>query len=357
MVLALRLLAIFAASLYAVAAFAQTADQNSQCTATTEAAREQAVLLRTPNAIAGVTQSPIPAAPAQFIAGSTSSVANIRKASKILGAAATACKLYTANEDVALKIQYLPASLEKAALEHRLQLDKDATAALDGLIAESQARMSAKNLTRTVVYSLQSGRARLAMDRSSTSTAVAGLYVPELREEGLYILVAEKQAREWDNQHALVAVNKTADWDISTEVGLHHSLLANGATSAYGGFTFSYNIGRRQADAHADVSAQAYMTWKQSQVGEVVRNAEVLRKALVAGIASQKLRVVSLKAEDAVIQENLSSVKDVDTSAALAFRVSLQSDALLLRVELQDAQFREEGLRTALGAEFGEEVD
>lgn len=352
----IRFSTLIAVLLVAFSTFAQTTDQKAACGYLTNAARSQAVLLETPSALTGVTQSPIVNAPAQFVAGFSSSLAGIRKAHAVVNAAGTGCRLYSTTEDAAIKIQFLLPSLEREVLSHRVALDSEALTKMSELIRDNEARVTSGNATRQTLYSLETGRSKLFLDSSNTSTALSSLTIPALSNKPLYVLVAEKQAAEIVNQRALNDVNKTADFDLTSEVGLHHSIFSTGNTSAYGGFTFQYSPGKRKADRLADDSAREYQKWKTTQVSDVVQNSRMLHEVLVNGIRTAESSLASLQNQESIIIQNLDGIRDSETSAAIAFRTALESDRILLDVEIKDVEFRLSAYRTTLASEFGEDV-
>jgi hypothetical protein len=84
----------------------------------------------------------------------------------------------------------------------------------------------------------------------------------------------------------------------------------------------------------------------------VTRQADALHTQLKQSLEAQEERLVMLCKQQAVIDANLESVRNVTTSSALSFQNSLRSDRLVLGVEIKDAEFRAESLRQALAENF-----
>src|SRR5262249_18937283 len=122
-------------------------DHQAYCEYVIEQATAQRDLLLTPNAVAGVTQ-PNTGEPMQLVWGLSSSLSNVRKAGLTMDAARKNCELYWATTAAQQDIQYALPSLEKEALEHRLELIQQASAKLDDLIGATTKMVDAQNLTR-----------------------------------------------------------------------------------------------------------------------------------------------------------------------------------------------------------------
>ncbi|HEY6253605.1 MAG TPA: hypothetical protein VI685_26915, partial [Candidatus Angelobacter sp.] len=193
-------------------------DQQDYCDYVTQQALAQRDLLRTPNAVAGFTQ-PTADLPTQLFWGVSSSVANIRKASLTMDAARTNCELYTATTSAQQAIQYAIPSLEKQALQHRLKLIQQALDDLDGLMAKTTKMVEAQNVTRPMLFSLQTTRIKLNADLDDTQSRIAALYTPELAPTPLKELVAQKQTSEVNGQKALEKLGRQNDWDVTFSIG------------------------------------------------------------------------------------------------------------------------------------------
>src|SRR5580700_2604728 len=105
-------------------------DQQAYCKYVTQQAAAQRDLLRTPDAVAGVTQ-PNTGLPTQVVWGLTGSLSNVRKAALTMDAARKDCELYTVSSSAQQAVQYAIPSLEKQALENRLVLIQQASENLD----------------------------------------------------------------------------------------------------------------------------------------------------------------------------------------------------------------------------------
>lgn len=329
-----------------------TKDQQSYCDYVTQQALAQRDLLRTPNAVAGFTQ-PTADLPTQLFWGVSSSVANIRKAGLTMDTAKTNCDLYAAATSAQQAIQYAVPSLEKQALQHRLTLIQQASDNLDALITKTTKMVEAQNVTRPMLFSLQTTRIKLNADRDDTQSRIAALYTPDLGDTPLKQLVAQKQDSEVNQQKALEKLSRQNDWDISFSLGARQQANSlTGNVGAYGEVTLSYNLGSHAVNKHLDQAADAYDSWKTVQEGDVMRNAEVLRQQLLSGISVQENRLKSLQDEEKQVEDNLKQVSGTDTTAALDFNNQLSSMQLLLGVDLGDASFRLDQMRQFLDKNY-----
>ena len=344
------------AMLMAPAAFAaDTKDQKDPqafCKYVTEQAAAQRDLLMVPNAVAGITQ-PNTGLPMQAVWGVSGSLSGVRKAVLTMDAARKNCELYSATSSTQQEVQYATASLEKQALQHRLELIQQAEENLDELIATSTKMVEAQNMTRPMAFALQTTRIKLDADRADTQTKIVSLYAPPLSDKPVKELVAEKQSREASEQKALDKLNRQNDWDVALSVGEHQQISPwVDSKGAYGEVSLTYNLASHAINKHLDQAAIAYDEWKKVQEGDVVRNAEILRQQVENGISVQDGRLKALEEEQKQIETNLQLVGSADTTAALDFRNQLTTAQLLLKIEIGDASFRLERLREFLKRNF-----
>jgi hypothetical protein len=329
-----------------------SADQQAYCQYVTEQATAQRDLLLAPSAVAGVTQ-PNTGLPMQLVWGLSASLSDVRKAGLTMDAARKNCELYSATTEAQQSIQYALPALEKKALQHRLELIQQASGKLDAVMATTSKMMKAQNVTRPMLFALQTTKIKLDADQADTQSKIAAMYTPDLPDKPLKALVAAKQRGEVNEQKALDKLNRQNNWDISLSIGAHQQinpLVDN--SGPYGAVTVSYSLASRAINKHLDQAADAYAGWKKVQEGDIIRSAEILKKQVADGISVQANRLKLLQDQQTEIETNLQVVADTDTTAALDFRNQLISAQLLLGIEIGDASFRLEGLQDFLGSNY-----
>jgi hypothetical protein len=327
-------------------------DQQAYCRYLTEQAAAQRDLLMAPNAVAGITQ-PNTGLPMQAVWGVSGSLSGVRKGVLTMDAARKNCELYSAATSTQQDIQYALPSLEKQALQHRLDLIQQATASLDSLLATTTKILDAQNMTRPMAFALQTTKIKLDADRADTRSKIVTLYTPQLSGRPVKELVTEKQNREVNVQHALDKLNRQNDWDVALSVGEHQQIspwVDN--KGAYGEVSISYNLASHAINKHLNQAADAYDDWKKVQEGDVIRNADILKQQVVDGISVQDSRLKTLQEERTQIESNLQLVSSAETTAALDFRNQLTTAQLLLEIEIGDASFRLDQLKEFLGKNF-----
>lgn len=348
-------LAILLPVVLTVPAFAQNAslqaDQQAYCDYLSQQAMAQRDLLRTPSAVSGITQ-PSEALPLQVVWGVSTSLSDIKKSTLTMDVAQKNCDLYSATTSAQQDIQYALPGLEKQALQHRLDLIEQASQKLDALTAQMNKMLDAQNITRPMLFSLQTTRIKLDADRADTQSKIAALYAPDLDVPPIKDLVAQKQSSEAAAQQAVSKLSKQNDWDVALSFGARQQVNPFNDRGLYGAVTVSYNLGSHAVNQHLDQAASAYDNWKTLQQGDVTHNAEVLRQQLVDGLSAQQARLKSLKDEEQQVETNLQSVSNVDTSAALDFRNLLTGTQLLLGIEMGDANFRMQQIKDFLAANY-----
>jgi hypothetical protein len=357
----MKTLVIIAALLLTGVSQAQIAlDQKDHCDAMMEQARGLAAQLRIPSLVVGGTAPAAGTAP-QIYTGLQNSLASDRKAADAIQLAIRTCSLYNTTEDATLRLFYAAPSLQKTALDHRAIIDSIAETQLNTIIADAQKRVEAQNLPRPALYLLQSSRARLELDRASSAATAVAFYIPEgMNPAPISQLLSIKQQEEIIVQKATEKYARAANWDVLFEGGMHHQLTStstpgtpvSSSTGAYGGATLTWGLGTQKADKHFDKAVTAYGKWKETQEGDVIRTAIALRKTLTDSITVLGSNLKMLQDQGDAIDANLELVKDADTSASLAFKMQLQADRLLLRVEVEDTQFRLDALQTYLADNF-----
>jgi hypothetical protein len=323
----------------------------------TEQASAQRDLLRTPSVVLGPIQ-PSAGTPPQMILGLTNSLADDKKASLTMKAARTTCALYNAQSEAQLRIYYALPSIEKDVLRHRLDMIQQASDNLDKIIADNSKLVDAQNLTRPAVYSLRAAKLRLDTSRTVTLAGIASPYVPKLSDTPLRVLVGEKLEAEEVNQKALARVAKEDGWDLKLTGGAHRQLNQSSTTfprtGGFGEFSLTYNFGRRAAERHLDGSVSAYIDWKKNQLDDVVQQALILKQQILDSISIQEAQLKLLLDHDAEIAQDLQSLTGVETSSALSFKNQLLADKTVLRVDVNDVQFRLERLHEYLKTNFNE---
>jgi hypothetical protein len=350
-----RLAAIsFLALLAPACAIAQSSqtDQQAYCSYMTEQAQAQSDLLRTPTALGGFTQ-PDTGLPIQLVAGAELSLSGYRRGGITLDVARDNCALYRSTTAVQQYLQYALPNIEKDALQNRLELIDKASQSLNALIDKASKMVDAQNLTRPMLWGLQTNKIKLAADRADTESKLSAIYVPTLAAEPLKAQVEEKQQTDISEQRALDKLNRQNNWDVALTVGAHQQLnpVANGV-QPYGEVTVSYNLASHAIDKHLDRAVDDYANWKKVQEGDSVRSMEELHTQITENIAAQERRLKSLQEESQQASENLRLIGNADTTAALDFRNDLTATQLLLDIEIGDTNFRLERLRDFLAVNY-----
>ena len=336
--------------------YAQQADQQKYCAYLQEQARATAIQLRTPSLVAGISQ-PTSGTPAQVYSGALNSVSADRRASITLQSATATCALYSSTENALLRIQTAPLALNREGLQHRLELLQQAELDLRALITDASNRVDAQNLTRPTLYALQKAQSSLAADRAATELALAAIYVPpDLPSTPIRQLVSEKQAHELSVQQTNDRLIAAQNWDFQLAAGARKQVVETaGMGRPAGGYAtveFTWNLGQKKVNAHLNRAANNYADWTSVQEGDVARGAVVLKEQIERDIAAQQASLADLQAQADVIDRDLAELEHADTTAALVFAMTLKSDRLGLRVNIQDAQWRLESLTTFLRENF-----
>jgi hypothetical protein len=350
-----RFLILVCAVLLSTDAIAQDArDGATYCAYVTEQAKAQADFLRAPTYVAGAAQ-PDTGTPPQLYTGMSESLTNLKKAGLTMKAAAENCALYNSTIAVQLHLQYAIPTLEKAALANRVQAINAVERQLNTLIVESQKKQESQDMTRLMLYSLQTTLVKLELDKSTTVAASASIYVPPLSNNlRLKEMLAIKQSDEEQNQKSLDKIARENNWDLSVGGGIRHQLnpFLTDTVDGYGTFVFTYNLGSPKINRHLDQAAANYGEWKKVQQNDAIQTAVALQKQVADNIAALESKAKVLQAQEGTIESNLALVKDVATSVALSFNMQLRSDQLLLRVEIADTQFRLDNLKQYLQDNF-----
>lgn len=333
-------------------AFADEA-QDAYCKYVAQQAMAQRDILRSPLIVAGP-QQPSTGTPPQVIAGLTNNLSNDRKASLTVQAARTTCALYIVAADAQQRIFFALPSIERDILQHRSDLIQRASNQLDAMVAKNMKLVEAQNLTKPALYSLQEAKMRLDTSRTTTLTGIASPYVPALSTTPLRDLIGAKLLAEAENQKAINKLAEQDSWDFDISVGGHKEIGSSnlGKSGAYGGFSFTYNLGRRAAAQHYDKSANAYVHWKETQFDDVAAQAIILKQQMAETIKIQGQQLIILRNHDADITAQLHDLEGIDTDVALAFRNQLLADQAILQVDLSDVGYRIQRLQEYIAANF-----
>jgi hypothetical protein len=343
---------VWALSLSGYACGSDPTDQQAYCTYLTEQAAAQRDLLRTPAALAGLTQ-PETGLPTQVVAGASLGLSDFKKAGLTMSAARKNCELYKATTAAQQSVQYAVSRLEKEALRNRLTLIEQASKSLDALMEKTAHMVEAQNATRVMLFALQTTKIKLEADHADTQSKITALYAPALSAKPLKELVEEKQNGEVDQQKIIDKLNRQNNWDVALSVGVHQQInpIAQNI-QPYGAVSINYNLASRIINRHLDRAAESYAEWKKVQEGDVMRNVEVLRQQLEDSMAAQQARLKSLQEQSGQIDKTLQLVANPDTSAAFDFHNQLTAARLLLDIESADASFRLEQLKEYLARNY-----
>lgn len=337
------------------------ADENQEaktayCKFLTEQAAAQRDLLRTPTPVLEFIQ-PSTGTPGQAVLGVQTSLSNRRKAKLTMDAAQAGCALYDVAADAQQHIAYALPTLERAILQHRQDLIEQALDQLEMLIAENMKLVEAHNLSRPSVYALQAAKMRLDMNLTSTFTSA---YVPEMSETPLRVLLGAKEKAEIQHQIALNRLQKQDSWDIKMEAGARRQ-ISSGSSSisplgAYGEISFRYNFAAGAINKHLQQSQAAYGDWKKNQFDDLVQQAVTLERQIQETIRLREEQLKSLLDHDQQIRNELNSLKNVQTSAALTYKDQLLADELVLQVDIKDVRFSLEKFNQYLKDNFDEPI-
>ena len=354
-----KTLILLAISFVGTQAFAQS-DAQDYCAYLNHEANGQAIQLRTPQGVAGVTQ-PNTGTAVQLYTGAQGSLSDFLKGRDVRSAAKAGCNLYRSTQDAQVTLQYAQAYLERSALEHKAATLVLAIQQIDKLIAQNKVMVDAQSATRFSLYSLQETRARLMDARTQADRQLASIYVPDLSMTPISQLISLKQGDEQRNQDAQEKINRKADWDLRWEAGYHKTPNNNSSlvqpSGAYAGFNFSYNLGSHRANKEFDKAATSYVQWKKDAESDVVQEAQTLQSQLLRGIAAEEQRHSELIQQMTSINTNLSAVGDSSTATAQTYVNQLQGDKITLEVEQKDNEYRLTSLKTFLAQNFGDHVE
>jgi hypothetical protein len=335
---------------------AQPDAASQHCQFVMEQATAQKELLETPTFNSGFTQ-PETGLPQQVLFGATQSLSNERKAGITTDVAQTNCDLYAATQEAHIKIFFALPQIRKDVLEYRLKLIRQTVHTLDDLIADNMKRVDAQNMTKQEIYSLQSAKLRLVADQTVTLLGITTPYVPPQSARPLKDLVADKKKSDVANQKALAHLQKQNNWDVSLSVGVHQQIGDSSSslttqTGPYGTVNISYNLASRSINKHLDKSLPVYGEWQDAEFDDVAHQADLLKKQLEESVTIEQSQLTALNEQADAIAQNLKSIENVDTNAALAFRNQLTADQLTIQIDIEDLNFQINELKDYLKSNF-----
>lgn len=340
----------------------KTEDQ-AYCQFMTEQGKAQAVILRTPSAMSGITQPTTGTIPQLFV-GARGSVQDIRKSGMVMEAARKNCDLYKATTDAVESIQYASDALEKEALQNRVSVIDGAIRKFQALMDENNKRVEAGTSTKFALYALQSGLTRLIDERGLAQRSLATKFDVDLNGVPIHVLTTSKDAAEVANQKAVVRLERENNWDLQWEAGVHKTInsptnLAPGIhpSGPFAGVSFMYNFGSRSSNKHLAASETAYIEWKRTQNSDVQKSADTLRLNVVKAIGAEEDRLRAIHAQQQAINDNLTLLNDSSSNAGVTFVNQLTADKIILSVEEDDAAYRYGMLTHYLDYNFPDQVN
>jgi hypothetical protein len=340
--------------LIATRAFGQTEEQSGYCEYVMHQAMAQRDVLRAPEAVGGISQ-PTTGTPPQLYWGISHSLSNYGRAKLIMDGARKDCESHRATAEAAVELKYALPRLEADALGHRAILLGDAIEQLDAMVTRSARVVDVHNLTRPALYSMQAVRARLVADKIATQLKLALLEVPGTAPRPpLRHLILEKEHRESEAQESSAVASRPTSWDVKLEAGGRQALSPSVQSSLapYGGVVVNYSLGGRHSSSHLEIAAAAYASWKKIQDGEVTQDARVLERQIIRSISVERAELTALREQEREIDSNLQLIVDLATASAIGFGNQLESDKVVLQVEIGDVTFRLLALQAYLKHNF-----
>jgi peptidoglycan/xylan/chitin deacetylase (PgdA/CDA1 family) len=336
-------------------------DDKAYCQYVTELAKGQALQFEIPNATLGVTQ-PNTGTAAQTFAGIGGSLAGIRKGQLTNKLADENCRLYITQDAVTNNVKYAMDGLQKDALSHRIEIVKQSIIEIDALIAGSQKAVDAHTTTRMALYALVTAKQSLVAQQANLQGQIAGMYVPYMDPAPLYRLVDREQGQQESMQKVQGHLNKQSNWDLAWQVGAHKTVQIPGAPSIttvggnnsgfYAGFTAMYNIGSRNINKHFDKSVTAYGDWKRVENNDIVTSANNIQGQVIDLVAATAKHINQITESQKALEADIETIKGAETNVGQTYENQLVSDRLMLKIELQDAEFRLQEYRDYLAYNF-----
>lgn len=337
----MKYILLLSSLLFTVPLLAQDKESAAYCSYATEQAEAQAILLKSPTAIAGITQPNTGTTP-QIYSGVIESAVGWRKAGLLRKSALKDCALYSETADVNMKIQNALPELQKAALTQRVVQLMAAINRLDIMIDRMSPTVDVHNTTISQLYVLQIARSKLELDKSNTELQIAQIQLPEIPEASLSSLLSKKWTGELAKQDADAKLATAETWDLRLEGGLHqqiHPFIA-GKPGFYGTAIFEYNFGAKKRARALEAASRNFQVWKYEQKNDAVQEAVILQKQITAGIIAEQEQLVQLKMAYSLIERKLEVTDQVNSKESISFGIQLIVDQISTKVEIGNTEFR-----------------
>jgi hypothetical protein len=217
--------------------------------------------------------------------------------------------------------------------------------------------VAAQNLTRPSIYLLQAAKLRLIADRTATLTGITSPFVPPQNDLSLKQLIADKRIKDVAHQAALAKVKRQSTWDVSVSAGIHQQIGETTSPSGspfgpYATVSVEYNLASRSIHKNLSDSVASYGKWQDSEFDDVAHQATLLRLQIEETISIQERQLSELKKQAGMVDEQLQSLGQLDTVAAMSFRNQLTADKTILDVNIGDAEFRANTMRAYVRSNF-----
>jgi hypothetical protein len=99
-------------------------------------------------------------------------------------------------------------------------------------------------------------------------------------------------------------------------------------------------LASRSINKHLDKSLPVYGEWQDAEFDDVAHQADLLKKQLEESVTIEQSQLTALNEQADAIAQNLKSIENVDTNAALAFRNQLTADQLTIQIDIEDLNFQ-----------------
>lgn len=269
------------------------------------------------------------------------------------------CRLYQITTEIQKHVTYDLQTLQLQQLHYQESLTQNAITQLDSMIIKEQRYLGAGTSTIPNIALLQAAKETLIVNLANLKQQSALIVLPKFDgADSLKLSDLLRLANVYtnDEQQELANQSKYQSWDLSITVGKgsnpNYPMLHSLPNQTFGTIQLTYSFGARERARELDDAANSYTQAMVSDPNGPINLAYMLRQQIIqAQIAAIKTEA-PFKAYNQVINTQLHSIAQIQTSVARAFRIQLTIAQLNNNIQLQTNQYAQQILGRYLTTNF-----
>jgi|GEM_PF-1171770 hypothetical protein len=285
----------------------------------------------------------------QAVVGVSKSLSKHLQGNAAMRAAELDCRLYAQTVDLGRAVKYRMAAVERDVATQRVQDLQRILQTTDEEIVQANARKRSGNATLADVVSLTQRRQQIYSQYMSARDDANKPGIPEVPSVDMDAAIQSIETLTLDLQDELNRKQKLQAWDVSVVVGMQKPISGQPSGSStnarpFASLAFNYNLNAIDYGRKLEAATASMMALRREQNDELFHQVDVMRKAIEETRNLLRTSQPTLDAEVNRLNEELASVRDIDSAEAWRVRAHLRLNLMTAEMDQRLARLRAERL-------------